>query len=402
MRESLPDAEFVGIGGDALAEQDVKLFYHAEDLAVVGLSEVFSHLPGVFKALRDLGRVLKHQRPSLVILVDFPDFNFWVARLARWHGVPVMYYISPQVWAWRSYRVRTMGRLADRIAVIFPFEADFYKERGVTAQYVGHPLRETLPVVSDREGLRRQWGLDPERLTIALLPGSRASEVRLLLPIMLEAAKILQRAITRCQFVLPLASTVPPDLVKEILEEEIHQFSEPDEGLSKSQKTENRKPKTENLKIIPGQSYQALAAAHLALVASGTATVEAALAGTPAVILYRLSPLTFAVGRRIIRVPHMAMANLLASERMFPELLQHFCTPELVARTALDWIRNGNRLAKLRQSLTRVIMRLGGPGASRRAAAVAVELIKENAAFKNDAKRELEKNMRSEQELGNE
>jgi lipid-A-disaccharide synthase len=269
-----------------------------------------------------------------------------------------MYYISPQVWAWRTYRVRTMARLADRIAVIFPFEADFYRQRGVTAEYVGHPLMETLPPVPDRQALLAGWGLAPERLTIALLPGSRASEVRLLLPIMLEAAKILQQALPQCQFVLPRASTVPVELVDEILV-----------------KTEDRRPKTEDLKIIPGQSYQALAAAHLGLVASGSATVEAALAGTPSVILYRLSPLTFAVGRRIIRVPHVAMANLLAGERMYPELLQHFCTPEFVAREALAWIRDEDRLAKLRQGLIRIVTRLGGPGASRRAALVAVELI---------------------------
>jgi lipid-A-disaccharide synthase len=366
LREFLPNAQFLGIGGESLAAQGVKLLYHAEDLAVVGLSEVLGHLPVVFRALRDVAGVLKQERPALAILVDFPDFNFWVARLACWHGVPVMYYISPQVWAWRTYRVRTLARLADRIAVIFPFEAEFYQQWGVAAEYVGHPLMETLPEVPDRRALMREWGLDPERLTLALLPGSRASEVRLLLPIMLEAAKILKQAITEGQFVLPLASTVPIELIEEIIKEE----------------TENRKPKTENLKIIPGQSYQALAAAHLALVASGTATVEAALAGTPSIILYRLSPFTFAVGRCLIRVPHVAMANLLAGERMFPELLQHDCTPESVAWEALAWIREGDRVGKLRHSLTQVITRLGGPGASRRAAEVAVELIKEKASSK--------------------
>jgi len=363
IREFLPDAEFLGIGGEALASQGVRLICHAGDLAVVGLSEVAGRLPAVLRALGDIRRVLQQEPPALAILVDFPDFNFWVARLAKWHGVPVMYYISPQVWAWRTYRVRTLARLVDRIAVIFPFEADFYRQRGVPAEYVGHPLRETLPEAPDRRALLTEWGLDPKRLTLALLPGSRASEVRLLLPVMLEAAKILKQAIPECQFVLPLASTVPVELVEEILGEE----------------TEDRRPKTENLKIIPGQSYQTLAAAHLALVASGTATVEAALAGTPAVIVYRVSPLTFAAARLLVRVPHAGMANLLAGERMFPELLQHYCTPELVARTVLAWIRDGDRLGKLRHSLTRVITRLGGPGASRRAAEVAVELIKEKS-----------------------
>ncbi len=384
LKEIIPQAEFVGIGGEALAAQGVRLLCHAADLAVVGLLEVVSHIPSVCRALRDIGRVLKRERPALAILVDFPDFNFWVARMAKFHGVPVMYYISPQVWAWRTYRVRTIARLVDRMVVIFPFEADFYRERGVPVEYAGHPLRETLPPLPDRKEFLERWGLDPERLTIALLPGSRAGEVKLHLPLMLAGAEIIHKSIPACQFILPLASTVPEDLVGKILGERIDSFSKPVTGLRKSITTENRKPKTENpeypgppLKIIPGQSYEALAAAHLAVVASGTATVEAALAATPTIIVYRVSPLTFAAARLLVRVPHAGMANLLAGERMFPELLQDFFTPEFLAREALAWIRNPGRLEKLRHGLTRVITRLGGPGASRRAAQVAVELIKE-------------------------
>ncbi len=388
LKEIIPQAEFVGIGGEALAAQGVRLLCHAADLAVVGLLEVVSHIPSVCRALRDIGRVLKRERPALTILVDFPDFNFWVARMAKFHGVPVMYYISPQVWAWRTYRVRTIARLVDRMVVIFPFEADFYRKRGVPVEYVGHPLRETLPALPDRQALLAGWGLDPERLTIALLPGSRAGEVTLHLPLMLAGAEIIHKSIPACQFILPLASTVPVDLVGKILGERIDSFSEPVAGLRKSITTENRKPKTENqespgppLKIIPGQSYEALAAAHLAVVASGTATVEAALAATPTIIVYRVSPLTFAAARLLVRVPHAGMANLLAGERMFPELLQDFFTPEFLAREALAWIRNPGRLAKLRHGLIRVITRLGGPGASRRAAQVAVELVKERQTF---------------------
>jgi lipid-A-disaccharide synthase len=298
-----------------------------------------------------------------------------------------MYYISPQVWAWRTYRVRTIARLVDRMVVIFPFEADFYRERGVPVEYAGHPLRETLPPLPDRKALLAGWGLDSERLTIALLPGSRAGEVKLHLPLMLAGARLIHQSIPESQFILPLASTVPVDLVGKILGEKIDGFSEPVAGFRKSittETTENRKQKTENpeypgppLKIIPGQSYEALAAAHLAVVASGTATVEAALAATPTIIVYRVSRLTFAAARLLVRVPHAGMANLLAGERMFPELLQDFFTPEFLAREALAWIRNPGRLEKLRHGLIRVITRLGGPGASRRAAQVAVELIKE-------------------------
>ena len=359
IREQEPRAEFFGIGGEAMAAQGVRLLLHASDLAVMGLSEVASRLGVVLRALREVGRALKTERPALAILVDFPDFNFWVARLARFYRVPVMYYISPQVWAWRTYRVRTIARLVDRMVVIFPFEADFYRERGVPVTHVGHPLMETLPILSDRRALLAQWGLDPARLTVALLPGSRAGEIECHLPAMLAAAALIRRAIPQCQFLLPLASTAPAELVKSMVKRWLG------EG------TRDRGP----LSIISGQSYQALAAAHLAVVASGTATVEAALAGTPTVIVYRVSPLTFTVARRLVRVPHVGMANLLAGERLFPELIQDDFTPERLAREVLGLIGDRERLAAIRQGLARVITRLKGPGASARAAQVALELV---------------------------
>jgi lipid-A-disaccharide synthase len=355
IKEELPHAEFLGVGGEALAAQGVRILCPASELAVVGLLEVAGRLPAVFKALKDIGRALKQERPQLVILVDFPDFNFWVARLAKYWGAPVMYYVSPQVWAWRTYRVRTIARLVDRMVVIFPFEADFYRQRGVLAEYVGHPLVETLPELPDRAALLEQWGLDPRRFTLALLPGSRASEIERHLPAMLEAAVLVKQAIPETQFVLPLASTAPEGLVREMVEKY--------NALGAA------------FRIIEGQSYSALSAAHLAVVASGTATVEAALAATPFIIIYRLSPVTFAVGRLLVRVEHVGMANLLAGERLFPELLQHLFTPESLAREVLSLVKDRERLEVMRLGLARIVARLGGPGASRRAAMIAMEII---------------------------
>jgi lipid-A-disaccharide synthase len=355
IKEELPHAEFLGVGGEALAAQGVRILCPASELAVVGLLEVAGRLPAVFKALKDIGRALKQERPQLVILVDFPDFNFWVARLAKYWRVPVMYYVSPQVWAWRTYRVRTIARLVDRMVVIFPFEADFYRQRGVLAEYVGHPLVETLPELPDRAALLEQWGLDPRRFTLALLPGSRASEIERHLPAMLEAAVLVKQAIPETQFVLPLASTAPEGLVREMVEKY--------NALGAA------------FRIIEGQSYSALSAAHLAVVASGTATVEAALAATPFIIIYRLSPVTFAVGRLLVRVEHVGMANLLAGERLFPELLQHLFTPESLAREVLSLVKDRERLEVMRLGLARIVARLGGPGASRRAAMIAMEII---------------------------
>ena len=364
IKERLPQAEFFGIGGEALAAQGVRLLCPASDLAVVGLSEVAGRLGAVMRALWDVGRALKSQDPALAILVDFPDFNFWVARLARYYRVPVMYYISPQVWAWRSYRVRTLARLVDRLVVIFPFEADFYRERGVPATYVGHPLLETLRPPEARRSWLARVGLEPGRLTVALLPGSRTGEIEGHLPGMLKAAALIRRSIPSSQFLLPVASTAPRELVQKLVGDfEKGLRAQGQGGLI--------------LKIMQGQSFQVLAAAHMALVASGTATVEAALAGTPTVIVYQVSPLTFRVGRWLVRVPHVGMANLLAGERLFPELIQEDFTPERLAREALGWIKDRQRLAALGPGLARIVGSLTGLDASQGAARVALELMAE-------------------------
>jgi lipid-A-disaccharide synthase len=370
IREVAPQAEFLGVGGEAMAAQGVRILTPASELAVVGLMEVAGRLPAVWRALRTIGRVLKTQRPDLAILVDFPDFNFWVARLARYYRVPVMYYISPQVWAWRTYRVKTIARLTHRLVVIFPFEADFYRARGVAVEYVGHPFRETLPPLPDRKTFLAEHGLDPEALTMALLPGSRGSEIERHLPLILKAAHLIHQSIPQTQFILPLASTARAGLVEGLVKKFLNDLRE---GPGPS--APGPHPQSLAFRIIPGQAYEALGAAHLAVVASGTATVEAALAGAPTVIVYRLSPFTFQVGRRLIRVEHVGMANLLAGERLFPELLQDDFTPARLAQEVLNLIADPERLAAIRRGLARVIRRLGGPGASARAARVALELM---------------------------
>ncbi len=372
IQKMLPGAHFVGIGGKALAARGVEMLARAEDLAVVGLTEVLGRLPAVVHALGKVNRVLKQDRPSLVILIDFPDFNFLVARLAKWRGVPVMYYISPQVWAWRRHRVRTIARCVDRMVVIFPFEESFYQQRGVAVTFVGHPLVETLPEVPRRELLLKEWGLDPGRFTLALLPGSRGSEIERHLPVMLAASRLIRQAVPETQFILPLASTAPRGLVEGMVEEFLGEGGA--HGLE-VRATGTCGPLPPPLKIIPGQAYAALAAAHLAVVASGTVTVEAALAGTPTVIVYRLAPLTYRVAKLLIRVDHIGMANLLAGEGIFPELIQEDCTPERLAEEALGWIKKPARMHDLRRGLARVVAGLGPPGASQRAARVALEVM---------------------------
>jgi lipid-A-disaccharide synthase len=378
IQKALPQVQLVGIGGEALAARGVKMLARAEDLAVVGLTEVMGRLPAVVRALGEINRVLREDRPALVILIDFPDFNSLVARLAAWRGVPVMYYISPQVWAWRRGRVRTIARYVDRLAVIFPFEEEFYRRRGVQATFVGHPLVETLPELPSREKLLGGWGLDPRRFTLALLPGSRGSEIERILPIMMAAARLIRQAVPEAQFILPLASTAPRGLVEGMVEEFLGEGGS--HGLE-ARATGAGGPLPPPLKIIPGQAYQALAAAHRAVVASGTVTVEAALAGTPTVIIYRLAPLTYRVAKLLIRVDHIGMANLLAGEGIFPELIQEDCTPERLAGEALNWIKNMPRVQELRRGLSRVVAELGPPGASQRAARVALEIMQGNVGM---------------------
>ena len=352
LRTQVGQLELYGIGGPALAAQGMAFACRAEDLAVIGLTEVVRQVPTLWRALSQLWRHLRDQRPDLVILVDFPDFNFLVLRLAHYYGVPVLYYISPQVWAWRRGRVKTIARFVKRMVVIFPFEEEFYRRHGVAVTYVGHPLLETLPALPPRPELRARYGLQDKDLAIALLPGSRTGEVHQLLPAMLASAQQLARLLPRCRFLLPLAPGLAPDLVQPYL-------------------TQAAVP----VDLRQGQTYEILAAADLALVASGTATLETALLGTPMVILYRLSPLTYVVGRLLIRVPHIGMANLLAEEGLFPELIQQEVAPDRITAAALSLLRDADHLARIRTGLKRLVQRLGGPGAAVRAAAVARELL---------------------------
>jgi lipid-A-disaccharide synthase len=352
LRDQLPEVALTGIGGAALAAQGMQFICRAEDLAVIGLTEVVHKLPLIWRALGRIWQHLTHDRPDLVILVDFPDFNFLVLRLARRCRVPVMYYISPQVWAWRRGRVKTIARLVNRMVVIFPFEEEFYRRHGVAVTYVGHPLLETLPDLPPRSELRQRFGLEQRDLAIALLPGSRTGEIKQLLPAMLASAGHLQAALPFSRFFLPLAPTINPDFVQPLLAQA-----------------------TVPVALLQHQTYDVLAAADLALVASGTATLETALMGTPMVILYRLAPLTYYVGRLLIRVPHIGMANLLAQEALFPELIQDEVTPTKITAAALHLIKDTAQLARIRAGLLQLRQGLGGPGASSRAAAVALELL---------------------------
>lgn len=345
LRRRHPDWRFFGCGGDRLEQVGCELLIHARELAVVGLFEVVRHLPGIYARYRKLKRAMAERRPAGIILVDFPDFNLRLARAAFRAGVPALYFISPQLWAWRTGRVELIRRYIRRMICIFPFEQEFYAQHGLDVDYVGHPLVDTVHPRFSRDEFFRQHGLDPEAPLVALLPGSRHREIDFHLDTMLEAARLL-RSRRSVQFVLPVAGTLNVDGIREKVPVDLR----------------------DAVHVIAGDSYDAAAHARCAVVSSGTATVETALLGTPMVVIYRLSDWTYRLGKRWVKTPFYAMVNLILGEAAVPELIQDEFYPAAI----VDWAERllddtVEREAQI-ERLLQVRQRLGTPGAMDRAA----------------------------------
>ena len=336
-----------GLGGDRLQAEGATLLAHVRDLAVVGLWEVVSHLPRFRRIFRELLGEVDRARPDLAILVDYPDFNLRLARALHRRGIPVVYYVSPQVWAWRPRRLRAIRAHVAHMIVIFPFEAEVYERAGVPVTFVGHPLVDLVAPLADRAGFLAACALDPARPLIALLPGSRRKEIAHNLPAMSGAVRLLAERRPDLQFVAAVGPSIDPQSLRD--------------GLPPA------------VALVQGQTHAVLAAADAAIVASGTATVEAALLGTPMVVVYRLSSLTYHLGRRFVKVQHVAMANLIAGRGIVPELIQDHFTPERVADAVMPLLGPEGR--EMRAALGEVRRRLGAPGASARAAGVVTALL---------------------------
>jgi lipid-A-disaccharide synthase len=336
-----------GLGGERLEAEGARLLAHVRDLAVVGLWEVVSHLPRFRRVFRDLLAEVDRARPDIAVLVDYPDFNLRVARALHRRRIPVVYYVSPQVWAWRPRRLRAIREHVAHMIVIFPFEAKVYEEAGVPVTFVGHPLVDLVRPERDRNGFLAGNGLDPGRPVIALLPGSRRKEIAHNLPPLAGAVRLLAQRRPDLQFIAAVGPSIDPLALRA--------------GLPPS------------VTLVQGRTHAVLSAANVAVVASGTATVEAALLGTPMVVVYRLSALTYHLGRRFVKVPHVAMANLIAGQGIVPELIQDEFTPERVAEAVLPLL--GPAGDAMREALAEVRRRLGAPGASGRAAEVVAGLL---------------------------
>ena len=332
LRRRQPALEFFGVGGQRMRDAGCDTVVDAKDLAVVGITEILSHLPKIYGLFHRLIAEADRRRPDLAIVIDSPAFNWRVARQMKMRGIPVVYYVAPQFWAWRQGRVRLLRKYITEALVIFPFEEKFYRERGVDATFVGHPLSDLPEPGISRDAYAAQCNLHPTKQWITLMPGSRVKEVRMNLPTMLDTASQLG---TGFEFLLPIA----PTLDRTFLEEKTRQH-----GIT----------------LVP-EALPALWHSRAGIVASGTATVEAAIMSTPFVMVYRVSPLTYVLGKPRIKVPHFAMVNLIAGERVVPELVQRDFTRENVVSRLREILPDGMPRDTMLAGLTRVKARLRSP-----------------------------------------
>ncbi|MBI3423056.1 MAG: lipid-A-disaccharide synthase [Acidobacteria bacterium] len=353
LRAERPDAqwEFFGAGGDEMRAVGVETLVDAREVAIMGALEIAKALPKFLRVFRRLREAARARQPHLVILIDWPEFNLRLARRLKRDGQRIVYYISPQIWAWRGYRIHAIKRDVERMLVILPFEQEYYQRHGVEVDYVGHPLLDSVRVTATRAEFCARYQLDPARPIVALLPGSRHSELKYILPPLLESAQLLNQTQPRIQFVLPLARTltraeVPAAAVVRL-----------------------------PLRLLEHDTYNAIAAADLAVVASGTATLETAIIGTPLIVVYRASALNWRLFHPLINVPFVGMPNLIAGRQIALELLQNELNAPRLAAELVTLLGNPVGLQQQRAELAALRQQLGDANASARAAQRIIALL---------------------------
>ncbi len=347
-----PDLRFTGMGGERMRAAGAETLVDVSELAVMGLWEVITQYSRLRGLLHRMQRHLEATRPALLVLVDYVEFNLRLGAHARRLGIPVLFYVSPQIWAWRQKRIHRIKGSVDAMAVLFPFETRIYEEHGIPVRYVGNPLVDELDApIGD---LRRELDIPDGRRVLGLLPGSRQGEIRRHWPLLVATARCLQRRHENVQFLVPLAPGFKPETLEALA---------PIDGL----------PVT--LLSGSGRAREVMAASDLLLISSGTATLEAALLQTPMIVIYRMAPLSYALFSRLVRVPHVALANIVGNARLVPERLQRAANPTALCTEALDLLEDPVRLAAMRDALGQVRERLGSGGADDRAADAALELL---------------------------
>ncbi|WP_244151826.1 lipid-A-disaccharide synthase [Malonomonas rubra] len=348
-----PHLKFFGVGGERMRATGCEIIFPSDDLSVMGLVEVFGQLPRLFARFRQLKQLMQgKQRPDLLVLIDFPDFNLRLAKVAKNLGVPVLYYISPKVWAWRKGRAKIIAERVDRIALIFPFEPEIYRPFGLQADYVGNPLLDEF-VANEPEGtLRSQLNVSARDKIVGIFPGSRQSEIKYIFPTLLETARKLAELKPQVKFLLPVA----PSLSFEYFDREIAASGLP-------------------VTVVNENIYEVAAACDAVLTVSGTVTLQIALAGTPMVILYKVSPLSYEIGRRLINVDHVGLPNIVAGKTVVRELLQNDATPERLCRETIRILDDAAYRQDLLDGLSLVQKKMGEPGCSERVARIVAELV---------------------------
>ena len=343
-------AEVFGMGGDALRNAGGEVLFDIKDHGVMGFVEVLKKLPDLFKLRDDFEKVMDERKPDCLITVDYPGFNMKLAKLAHDKGIPVVSYIAPSAWAWHKSRAKKVAKIVDKVACIFPFEYDVYKEAGAPVEFVGHPLVDIVkPKMSQAEAMAFA-GKEEGKKLILLMPGSRLMEIEKMLPTLLEAAKLIKKQLPEVRFVMPRAGTIPIGLLEEKIKAS---------GLE--------------VKITEGNNYDLFSVADLALATSGTVTLEAALCGLGSVIVYKTNPVTYFIAKLVVNIPHIGLPNIVAAKSVLPELIQNDFTPAKVAQEALALLES-ERNAKMKEDLAYVKERLGKPGAVGRVAELVLKI----------------------------
>lgn len=351
-REVDPGLTFYGVGGRLMEAAGCEILIPGEELAVMGLVEVFGHFPTIYRSFNRLKGLLHgERRPDVLILIDFPDFNLRLAKAAKRANVPVLYYVSPQVWAWRRGRVKKIARVVDRLAAIFPFEPDFYRNQDIEVEYVGNPLLDEVQVSRLRREFLEGYGLDPNHPVVGLFPGSRKNELKYIFDTILGAAELIRRHKPQVNFLLPVASSLDPEIFQARLAE-----------------------LTLPITLVQENIYDTANACEAVITVSGTVTLQTALVGTPMAILYKMAPLTYAIGKRLVKVDHIGLANIVAGNGVVREFIQEQATAELVADEILRILDDGAYRDQIRRGLSRVRERMGAAGCSARVARMASEM----------------------------
>lgn len=351
LKQLEPDIELFGMGGEAMRTAGVELVYDIADLGVMGFIEVVKSLPKMFRLRDRLAEIMAAEKPDVLVVIDYPDFNMRLAKVARAQGIPVVSYISPSAWAWRRGRAKEVAGIVQRVAAIFPFEADVYREAGANVSYVGHPLLDIVRPEFSREEAYRHFAADPHKPIVLLMPGSRTQEIDKLLPVMLAGAEKIAEKVPESQFFLPVASTISREMLQNIL-----------------------KDYRVSVTLTQDHTYDLMHIASTAIAASGTATLETSLMGLPTVIIYKLAPLTYFLGKFLVKIPDVGLPNIVAGKRIVPELIQDEANAENIATEAIKILTDEVMHEKMKRDLSEVKEKLGDIGAVERAARVVLEV----------------------------